>query len=168
MNALMGNRIRELRKKRGWTQEELASQLNERFDVSINKSMISKWENGKGDPYLSYAKYLAYHFSVSLDYLVGLSNEHRFLFYFDGWEEKQAAKKQFAKKQHELNALFDQLNDAGQDKAIIYIDDLVASNRYSPNETNSQLLNAAHSRTDIDIEEGSDTNEDNIMDEKDF
>lgn len=75
MNTLMGDRIKELRRKLGLTQDDLATRLNERFGLNINKSMISKWENGKGDPYLSYAKYLAHFFGVNLDYLVGLEDD---------------------------------------------------------------------------------------------
>ena len=36
---VMGNRIKELRKKRGLTQEALAAQLNERFSLCVNKSI---------------------------------------------------------------------------------------------------------------------------------
>ncbi len=36
----MGSRIRELRKKRGLTQEALAEHLN------ISPQAVSKWENG--------------------------------------------------------------------------------------------------------------------------
>lgn len=74
MATIIGGRIKLLRKEQGLTQEELAEQLNIKFDLSINKSMISKWENDKSDPYLEYAKNIADFFNVDLDYLVGLTN----------------------------------------------------------------------------------------------
>ena len=40
MDINLGIKIRELRKKRGLTQEELAVKLN------ISSQAISKWENG--------------------------------------------------------------------------------------------------------------------------
>ena len=72
--TIIGGRIKLLRKEQGLTQEELAEQLNVKFDLSINKSMISKWENDKSDPYLEYAKNIADFFNVDLDYLVGLTD----------------------------------------------------------------------------------------------
>lgn len=74
MEKTLGERLRTLRRNYHITQDELANKINTKFNTSINKSMISKWENGKGDPYLEYAKYLAIFFNVSLDYLLGLTD----------------------------------------------------------------------------------------------
>lgn len=87
MSAIMGQRIKELRLLHHLTQSELADRLNERFDLNINKSMISKWESGKSDPYLEYAKCLAFHFKVSLDYLMGLTDSMAFFFDFNESED---------------------------------------------------------------------------------
>lgn len=73
-SAIIGDRLRALRENANLTQDKLADSINSKFSVSINKSMISKWENGKSDPYLEYAKYLAIFFNVSLDYLLGLTD----------------------------------------------------------------------------------------------
>lgn len=74
MATILGGRIKLLRKEQSLTQEELAEQLNLKFNLSINKSMISKWENDKSDPYLEYAKNIADFFGVDLDFLVGLTD----------------------------------------------------------------------------------------------
>ena len=40
MNKIIGNKIKELRIKHSFTQEELAERLN------ISSQAVSKWENG--------------------------------------------------------------------------------------------------------------------------
>lgn len=70
-----------------------------------------------------------------------------------------------------LNSLMHELNNEGRDKVINYAEDLITSGRYKINDTpkyTETFLNAAHERTDINIKEGADTNEDAIMDDKDF
>lgn len=194
MNTIMGDRIKDLRKAHQLTQSELADELNERFGLSINKSMISKWENGKGDPYLSYAKYLAFHFGVNLDYLVGLTDKKSYVFYFDDWGDKQAEKREFNNRQKKLNELFVELTPTGQEKAIDYIDVLVSSGKYSckshglKDTTNvyqfgssgavsmvaestmqySAEPEAAHERTDVEVTDAMRKHDDDIMDSEDF
>lgn len=62
---LFGQRLRELRKSRNLTAEELGSI----FDV--RKQTVSRWEKGDRLPYLDVATALADYFAVSLDYLAG-------------------------------------------------------------------------------------------------
>lgn len=54
------NRIKELRKKYGFSQEDLA----EKFDV--DRVTISRWENGINDPSNDALKVLASLFNVSV------------------------------------------------------------------------------------------------------
>ena len=68
----IGKKIKYLRNKQGLSQEELAIKINKRFGSSLNKGMISKWENELGDPRLETVRHLALFFNVSLDYLLGL------------------------------------------------------------------------------------------------
>jgi transcriptional regulator with XRE-family HTH domain len=67
-----GQKLKELRTKRGLTQDELADLLNEKFDAKINKGMISKWENDLVEPRLDVGRMLALIFNVSLDELLGI------------------------------------------------------------------------------------------------
>lgn len=71
---IIGMRIREERKNLKLTQEELAEKLNKKFDLKINKGMISKWENGREEPSLPNVRYLSSFFGVSMAYLVGDSD----------------------------------------------------------------------------------------------
>lgn len=63
----MGQIIRELRKKCGYTQEELAERLG------VTYQAISKWENDGGLPDISQVVPLASVFGVSTDVLFGMS-----------------------------------------------------------------------------------------------
>ena len=68
---MIGKKLRELRKERGWTQEELGERLH------IHRSTVSYWETGFTDPPLEMARALALLYGVSADYLLGLSPRKR-------------------------------------------------------------------------------------------
>ena len=59
-----GKRLKELRKEKGWTQKELANQLDIRY------SHLNKYESGMHIPPVEKLIHLADIFQVSLDYLV--------------------------------------------------------------------------------------------------
>ena len=58
-------KLQELRKSRGLTQEELAAAL------FVSRTAISKWESGRGYPNLESLKQISRCFSVSIDELIG-------------------------------------------------------------------------------------------------
>ena len=66
---MLGERIAELRKAKGISQEELGDIL------STSRQAISKWERGEADPDISRLKDLAVYFNVSIDYLLGYDVE---------------------------------------------------------------------------------------------
>ena len=57
-------KIQELRKNRGLTQEELASALY------VSRTAVSKWESGRGYPNIDSLKDISYFFDVSIDDLL--------------------------------------------------------------------------------------------------
>ena len=57
-------KIQELRKQKGLTQEELAEKLY------VSRTAISKWESGRGYPNIESLKVLAKFFSVTVDELL--------------------------------------------------------------------------------------------------
>ena len=59
----LGNKIRALRKKKGITQEQLASALN------MSPQAVSKWEIGAGYPDVALLPVIAAYFGISLDVL---------------------------------------------------------------------------------------------------
>ena len=66
---MIGNKIKELRKERKLTLQELADTLNEKYPntINFNKGKISKWENNKEEPRLSSVKIIADFFNVPLE-----------------------------------------------------------------------------------------------------
>ena len=57
-------KLQELRKKKGLTQEELAKELY------VSRTAISKWESGKGYPNIDSLKEISKFFSVTIDELL--------------------------------------------------------------------------------------------------
>lgn len=74
MFNVTGRILKSLRESKGVTMDEMAIQLK-KYEVSPSKSMISRWESGKAEPSMEYARILAKYFNVSLDYLLGLETE---------------------------------------------------------------------------------------------
>lgn len=63
---MIGDRIRELREKAGYSQSELARRL------SVTRSSVNAWESGLSAPTAVYIVELAKLFRVTSDYLLGL------------------------------------------------------------------------------------------------
>ena len=57
-------KLQELRKQKGLTQEQLAQQLY------VSRAAVSKWESGRGYPNLDSLKALAKFYSVTIDELL--------------------------------------------------------------------------------------------------
>lgn len=68
MSLSMGQIIKDLRKKNGFTQEELAERLG------VTYQAVSKWENDTGMPDISQVVPLASIFGVSTDVLFGIAD----------------------------------------------------------------------------------------------
>ena len=64
------NVIRALRSSRSLSQEELSQQLN------VHQTAIRQWETGKTNPDMNQAIRLADFFGVSVDYILGRSNDN--------------------------------------------------------------------------------------------
>ena len=66
---ILADKIAELRKKNGWSQEELAGQLG------VSRQSVSKWESASSIPDLDKILKMSEIFGVSTDYLLKDSNE---------------------------------------------------------------------------------------------
>ena len=60
----LNEKLQELRKAKGMTQEELAEVLY------VSRTAISKWESGRGTPSIESLKQLSAFFSISIDDLL--------------------------------------------------------------------------------------------------
>ena len=68
----LGKKIRQLRRKAGFTQEQLAEKLG------IGAQSVSKWENTVAMPDISLLPTLAEVFGVTIDDMFDLTVEQRF------------------------------------------------------------------------------------------
>ena len=66
---MFGERIKELRKQKGLSQEELGQYF------SISGPAVSKWESGNSEPDNVTLLKLSDFFGVSVDYILGKDNE---------------------------------------------------------------------------------------------
>ena len=68
MKIILGQRLKELREEKGLTQKQLAEQLG------INSVTYLHYEKSQREPPLSLLAEIARFYSVSVDYLLGLSD----------------------------------------------------------------------------------------------
>lgn len=107
-------RLHNLRVEHGYSLETLANELNKRFDASFNKGMLSKYESGKTIPDFKNIPCLAEVFGVSVDYLIGVSDNP-------------------ARHNNEVPIL-----DAPEGKVIPSLDE--TPHRYSPEEVEKAMM----------------------------
>ncbi len=72
---MVSQRLRDLRIRRGWSQQELAEKAR------VTKSAISMYENGQRDPNNDTLELFADIFNVTTDYLLG--REEGSIYYLD-------------------------------------------------------------------------------------
>ncbi len=72
MKKIFGARLKQLRIRHDEMQADLAEYLQ------VDKSMISLWENGKNYPEVKKLIEIAYHYQVSVDYLLGINDNDKY------------------------------------------------------------------------------------------
>lgn len=106
---MLGNRIRELRKKRGLTQKQLAQKLN------VSEQAIAGYEQNARRPNPDMLKDLANFFGVSVDYLLCNDNTSKTL--SDATEDKELNQKILQMAQDEFDrTLFKKYGDLSDEK----------------------------------------------------
>ena len=70
---IFGEKFKKLRIEKGLTQQELADDFNKIYGYTFSKSSISQYEKGKRIPETKALKDFASYFNVSIDYLLGVS-----------------------------------------------------------------------------------------------
>jgi len=108
----IGKTITELRKAKGWSQNDLASKID------IPQVMVGKYERDDATPSIDVAKRIADAFEVSLDYLVGEGQNASF-------------DKKTLKRIQELDLLDDNKRNTLFDLIDTYIRDAKTSQAYA-------------------------------------
>lgn len=72
-----GQRFKELRIEKNFKQQELADDFNSIYGYTFSKSSISHYENDKRRPETNALIDFASYFNVSIDYLIGLSDNKK-------------------------------------------------------------------------------------------
>ena len=71
--ANIGETLKMLREEHELTMDMLVIDLNQRYNIEINKSQLSRWERNENDASLALAAKLADYYGVSVDFLLGLT-----------------------------------------------------------------------------------------------
>ncbi|MBO4920720.1 MAG: helix-turn-helix transcriptional regulator [Lachnospiraceae bacterium] len=74
MRIMLGEKIKELRKRDGRTQDDIATALG------ITNQAVSRWEANKAYPDMEMIPAIANYFHVSIDELFGYSNDREVFF----------------------------------------------------------------------------------------
>ncbi len=64
-------RLRQLRNEANLSMDEFCEKFNAKFGAKLNKSTVSRYENGSQEPMVSLVKNFAIFFNTSPDYLLG-------------------------------------------------------------------------------------------------
>lgn len=69
------NRLKELRERNGYSMDKLAEIYNNKFNGKMNKSTLSRYENGLQEPMYTVVVNLSELFNVSVDYMTCSSTQ---------------------------------------------------------------------------------------------
>ncbi|MFQ8922390.1 MAG: helix-turn-helix domain-containing protein [Clostridium paraputrificum] len=148
----LGNLLKELREEKNVSMDKMIEDIKKIYSISIAKSTISKWENNKADPSLENAKILCKYFNISLDYLLGVTddptpnkddgdciriteartdkNGNTIIYSIEDKQNDIANNKESI-----LLDIFNKLNDEGKDEAIKRVDELTELSKYKKEDT---------------------------------
>ena len=130
----IGRRIRELRIKKGMSQEELAKAVG--YTSNNSRSTINKVEQGQNDIVQSKLKTYAKALDVTVGYLLGIEDIDGFDVAYNPVEVQlevnafDVVKQAYGKGAVDLLQVFVQLNETGQKKALEQINDLFEIKKY--------------------------------------
>lgn len=68
----LGDKLKKVRVDNKMSMEELKNLLNNKYDLNISKSMISRWENGKSEPINTYLSAYAKEFNLDMNNLLDI------------------------------------------------------------------------------------------------
>lgn len=161
------NRLKQIRIERKVTQKELAAYLN------VSQNAIFNWENGKREPPFETIIKIADYFEVSPTYIMGWESDIESLCgmttFQDEIEDYTQELGEFLYYNPQHKALFDASMEVKPQDVNLAKEMLDRINGKAADQPRrNEQLNAAHKRTDIEIPDGVDTSENDIMDDEDL
>ncbi|AOH53323.1 hypothetical protein ABE28_003085 [Peribacillus muralis] len=69
-----GSILKNLRTSKNLSIDQLARQINDKYETKISKSMISRYENNLAEPKMDVVRIFADFFDASPDYIMGLED----------------------------------------------------------------------------------------------
>ena len=75
MEGTFSQRLKELRAERNQTLEQVSNGVNQMLGTKISKGQLSRFEKGENKASIDNAIALSIYFGVSLDYMIGLSDD---------------------------------------------------------------------------------------------
>lgn len=119
-------RLRKLFESSGLTQSDICKQTD------INKGALSSYLSGRYFPKQKSLEKLANIFGVSIEYLMGLSDD----------TDSPSSNSSLTAGEQQIVSSFRQLNEEGRERLLNYADDLVASGRYIKNNEDALVEGA--------------------------
>ena len=173
---MIGKRLKEIREQTGMNKKEFANFLG------IKYTTYNNYETEAREPASDFLKLISSKFDVSIDYLLGMNTEKDILHSY----ELKASEYNFIEKFRSLDSFgqetvgitldreskrLEQLSQ--RDSQIAELKSHSASVKEFPSavrdpQADHLVVDAAHARTDIEIPEGADTSDDDIMDDENF
>lgn len=155
-----GERLTQLRKEHGYsTRNEFAEKLG------IPSTTLRNYETDVREPGHTFLKQISEMFNVSVDYLLCLTDEKEVLntFRLRVSEQSMIEKYRILDNHGKEMVDFTLQKEYERSKALErqHLDNIIKM-------PSTSEVDAAHTRTDIDIPEGIDTSDDDIMDDENF
>ena len=132
----LSDKIRIIRKARGFSQETLGEKLSRTSQYGISRQSISDWENGKTEPKLENIQKITEALGSPIAALLDIDETDQALNTLSDFKNVDVKQTQYPDMFNlkELESYFT-LNRKGKDKALSYIDDLAKLPEYTSNES---------------------------------
>lgn len=159
----VGERIKEIREKIGMSQVDFAAKIN------VSKQTLYKYENNLitniPSDKIEAAADLGH---VSPAYLMGWETKDGLTLYGKVLSLTNEELRLMKENSYENLVIKEmgKMNQKGKVKLLDTAREMICNPLYNPNY--EMEVNAAHARTDIDVPEGADTSDNDIMDDDDF
>lgn len=131
------NNIKILRVEKGLTQGQLAKEVN------LTQTAVSQWELGKNTPDAQSSRKLAEYFGVSLDYLLGRTNNRNTSYYASNISDSNFVQgsgsvtieqsELLSKEESEILRIFRNLDVRGRTKLLNFAFEIEDNNRGTKN-----------------------------------